>query len=406
MHVAVRAAVAASPVPQALKPGESSAFYELRSAGRVQMAEGVCACAKHGLGLFSKIPQGKGQVLIQVPRGLAITVDFKTGLTMPDGPWPRLREGVEAAEPLTWDLLQSMALLDGLAGDATGFWRGYCEAMLPDPDRLAQPLCLSKERLAALHHKELADGGLEQQARLTKLFPDLMEPVDTDLPSWLQWAFACARSRAVKVGEEAFAVVPFLDLANHADRPNADFRPSADGAFFELVAVGPIAPGSEITVSYSGPQGYTNQRWMAQYGFVPKGGNRADRLAFQPLPSTAAPLSLLKLEEVVGSQLFASTVQGSSNYLYAALKSLPVVDQEEAEGPAAAAASRATAQLLLDQTLDMIQAAPTSLAEDEAALQALVRVDDRRAHTALQYRVERKRLLEHARVLLAAYAKQ
>lgn len=54
-------------------------------------------------------------------------------------------------------------MLDGLSGDATGFWRGYTEALLPDPDRLAQPLCLTRERLQQLQHKALADGALEQQ---------------------------------------------------------------------------------------------------------------------------------------------------------------------------------------------------------------------------------------------------
>ena len=74
MHVAVRAAVAASPAPQALKPGENSAFYELRAAGKIQMAEGICAGAKHGLGLFSKIPQGKGQASGRGPGGCATAV--------------------------------------------------------------------------------------------------------------------------------------------------------------------------------------------------------------------------------------------------------------------------------------------------------------------------------------------
>lgn len=74
--------------------------------------------------------------------------------------------------------------------------------------------------------------------------------------------------------------MPFLDLANHADQtspaspsPNADFRvaqpqeaqngtPSAPSASscFELVAVRPLAAGEEVTISYCGAEGYTNQR--------------------------------------------------------------------------------------------------------------------------------------------------
>lgn len=50
---------------------------------------------------------------------------------------------------------------------------------------------------------------------------------------------------------------------------------------FELVALRDLSPGEDITLCYSGPQGYTNQRFMAQYGFVPPGGNTADRITLQ-----------------------------------------------------------------------------------------------------------------------------
>lgn len=43
-------------------------------------------------------------------------------------------------------------------------------------------------------------------------------------PTWLQWAFACVRSRAFKLADECFAFVPFLDVANHEEEPSCDFR--------------------------------------------------------------------------------------------------------------------------------------------------------------------------------------
>jgi hypothetical protein len=92
-------------------------------------------------------------------------------------------------------------------------------------------------------------------------------------------------------------MVPFADIANHAADPNADTHavPAAaetavaesateaqqqqgGGGYVELVAVKDIPAGTEVTISYSGLQGYTNQRFMAQYGFVPAQGNPADRL--------------------------------------------------------------------------------------------------------------------------------
>jgi predicted RecA/RadA family phage recombinase len=121
-----------------------------------------------------------------------------------------------------------------------------------------------------------------------------MTPIEPGLPSYLQWGFACVRSRALQVGKQAFGMVPFADIANHAADPNADTcvapaaaaEASADvsqqqqgaGGFVELVAVKDIPAGEEVTISYSGLQGYTNQRFMAQYGFVPAQGNPADRL--------------------------------------------------------------------------------------------------------------------------------
>lgn len=43
-------------------------------------------------------------------------------------------------------------------------------------------------------------------------------------PSWLQWGFACVRSRAFELRKDCFAFVPFLDGANHAPDPSCDFR--------------------------------------------------------------------------------------------------------------------------------------------------------------------------------------
>jgi hypothetical protein len=128
------------------------------------------------------------------------------------------------------------------------------------------------------------------------------------------------KMNALQVGPQAFGMVPFVDLANHAADPNADVsaaaaaavsvnttggsrdpdesnssRNAAEGGgssssnnsmtttattqdFIDLVAVKDIAAGAEVTISYSGLAGYTNQRFMAQYGFVPSSGNRADRL--------------------------------------------------------------------------------------------------------------------------------
>ena len=108
--------------------------------------------------------------------------------------------------------------------------------------------------------------------------------------------------RAFALAPEVMAFVLFLDFANHAATPNADFRvrptldesssssssetssSSSNGRVMELVAVANIAAGEEVLVNYSGPQGFTNQWFMAKYGFVPEGGNMADRLTGLTVP--------------------------------------------------------------------------------------------------------------------------
>jgi hypothetical protein len=124
-----------------------------------------------------------------------------------------------------------------------------------------------------------------QERLRTLLPPEYMTPIEEGLPSYLQWGFACVRSRAFKLGPQAFGCVPFLDFANHADAPNADISVTAAAAgseqqqqqedeqergeeassisssegYVELLALADIPAGSEITMSYSGPEGFTNQ---------------------------------------------------------------------------------------------------------------------------------------------------
>jgi hypothetical protein len=101
-----------------------------------------------------------------------------------------------------------------------------------------------------------------------------MEPLAPDQPSYFQWAFACVRSRAFNYGPNLLGLVPFLDMANHDVNPNADVRlvdsssgqpltreaaaagqlPEAGASCVQLFAVKDVAPGDEVTMSYSGPQ--------------------------------------------------------------------------------------------------------------------------------------------------------
>lgn len=72
----------------------------------------------------------------------------------------------------------------------------------------------------------------------------------------MEWAFGCVRSRSFKLADDVFALVPFLDLANHAPAPTCAFRLSQDRAVVEMVAVAAAQAGEEATISYTGPEGW------------------------------------------------------------------------------------------------------------------------------------------------------
>lgn len=87
------------------------------------------------------------------------------------------------------------------------------------------------------------------QERLAQLLPKHAQPVEPGACTWMQWAFACVRSRAFRLGPECHAIIPFVDMANHALPPVAAFRPH-QGAI-ELLAVREVAAGDEATISYA-----------------------------------------------------------------------------------------------------------------------------------------------------------
>ena len=188
-------------------------------------------------------------------------LDYEAGLNIADGPWPRMREALTAREPYPWDILFALALCDARNGGGDPFWNAYARALLPSPASLTHPLCQPPHALAALQHARVADAAVAQQTRLATEFPSLTAAAETpglraaqggdaharssaEHPTEAEWGLACVRSRAFQLAESRFAYVPFLDLANHAAEPNADFR--AGGQSVELVAMRDLEAGDEV----------------------------------------------------------------------------------------------------------------------------------------------------------------
>ena len=128
--------------PQVALPGNPCrrAVSEGCAAGAVQAAEGLlercgaqgCVAARpcaEGLGLITTRAAAEGevsgspparvhvcadkglsgprhwQVLLRVPTSACLVIDYARGASLPAADWPRLRQGLARAEPLTWDLL-------------------------------------------------------------------------------------------------------------------------------------------------------------------------------------------------------------------------------------------------------------------------------------------------------------
>ncbi len=66
-------------------------------------------------------------------------------------------------EPLTFDLLLALALLDALAGDGGGLWDAYANELLPEPQQLILPMCWGEEHLRELQHAAISNAALKQQ---------------------------------------------------------------------------------------------------------------------------------------------------------------------------------------------------------------------------------------------------
>ena len=87
----------------------------------------------------------------------------------------------------------------------------------------------------------------------------------------LGWAFACASSRAFRVGGPHLpaAMLPLVDVANHSFEPSAVVRPAlglGPGAI-EMVASRSVQAGEEISLNYGD---LTNDALLLDYGFVPE----------------------------------------------------------------------------------------------------------------------------------------
>ena len=344
--VPMRHALPMSAREDAERPSLEEWLGELAASNDVRIPSVVCRDSAHGRGLFASTRVARGDVILSVPRRLTLCVQDGAGLSLPPGgTWPRVRAGVAANAPdagKTWEYVLARAIVDAVAGDGGDFWAAY-GGLMPPPASLAHPFLLPDALLAELQDPELEEDARIERARLQTLMPDLMDPLEPGGPPVGAWALALVRSRAmlagkVRGGGDAHAIVPFLDLANHATAPTIDYRcdgvetPASSGLEpqatenldrFELVALGDAESGEELRLAYTKGT-LTSREHFAQYGFAPEGGSPVDRVDLGPIggsgedgPSAIEGKTATRLREELRAklkvELAAATHRGEEN---------------------------------------------------------------------------------------------
>lgn len=363
-----------------------------------------------GRGIFIDRDVAKGSILLEIPLDMCISVDYaKGGLRLPqdvpaDVPaWPRLTKAIAKDDALPWDILVSLALLDSLSGMGSELFQDWANTALPSSSDMSLPVCLPLSMLDELQDTDLVRKALDQKDRLKELFPGLAVPMDGgDGPTWMEYAFACVRSRAFSLGEDRFAFVPVLDAANHDIEPNADFsyNPSNDTvAFF---AMKEIKAGEEVTISYTGRVGYKNKRLMTQYGFVFEQGNPFDTFSLQEdlgVDPGSTSFAVEDVQRALGDgESMVDIFSGKDTYSYASLKSLPI-DAGAAEdmplSPTAPPLSEDQRELLeriQRAVASRIDGWQSSLRDDESMLGHMLSGKcDERLVAVMRYRVQAKK---------------
>jgi len=226
-----------------------------------------------GRRLVTRRAVSKGDIVLSVPASLLLTAHRSGRIGGLQGQTEVMWEAAgdlreEVGEELfqrgaTWDVRLALAVYEATAGGAGGFWDDY-RKLMPPPPSMTHPLCLPQAMLPELQNVELQAKVQAKRALFQDLHPSLhahaTHPVTASytnrgfpmeyIPRPLPYAYALVVSRCFAMADgDTFAFVPFLDMAQHADVPTANFRVDAqDGA--TLTALADLKPGEEVTINY------------------------------------------------------------------------------------------------------------------------------------------------------------
>jgi len=420
---------------------------------------------EYGRGIFVHHHVRAGSVLLAVPLSLCLRAHRDEMVSVPSGEWADLIQGrVEgwprlqtqyAEYPLPWEARLATALMDAAEGGAAGsFWGEYAR-LLPPPTDAPALVAFTEAAARGLQHPALELERNQDRSRLGQLCPDLLPqnsaPGSTDAstvlegPS-LEWAVACARSRAFQGGADVFCIVPFVDMVNHSfNAVNAKVQlrvtdsdvlgalMRGDGVF-ELSASVDIAADTEVMVSY-GCSSSSNQQLISRYGFV-RPDNPYDRLSWElPGPDSEVDIGNSDGDELengdfddseweeagdwcISGELLDKALKqkaeeegyrwlrlrAGSNRLKAALASIPLHTVSLKWNKQTRLEETEATEMLLTQAEHMLKDFDSSYAQDEVLLLSLQNmIGSDQQETVVRYRMERKALIQQVIDVLVTY---
>ena len=338
----------------------------------------------------------------------------------------------EHAKGRTWDVNLAIALLDATCGEGLGgeFWESYTGAY-PRPESVTVPFCLPQEQLLLMKDEGLIKGALRQKERLKSLFPSLQDPALHRMTAhWphmspLEWAFAMVRSRCFKIGGDFFAIVPIIELANHAMQKDkgSNVRFEVDDVVMDTAGVPSgtcilrakraISEGEAVALSYDEGQvpGYSNKRLTMQYGFsIPENLVRDQDDPYIPWPFRREPIPLLQstfdatvdalVDALVAFKMntqevlepFTDIEACASAALGDRLREMTSIIKEDSVDTESASASASAKEVLMMLKADLkLIGFGSSMEEDSMLLQNMPEQDRFRGQycAALRYRMQR-----------------
>eukprot|EP00250_Pteridium_aquilinum_P013438 c21342_g1_i2 orf=288-1751(+) len=402
------------------------AFYEigyvrhLRAYG-IDFKEGL-----DGVGVYAakEFPYSrKSRIIMEIPLELMISVSK-------DPPWIFHPDFIPLGHPIfdiinstdaeeDWDLRLACLLLFAM-DTKNHFWQLYSD-FLPEAVECTSLLLATEGELAELQDNRVASI-IRQQQKKAEIFWEKHWAADSPLKikrlartcEHFKWAVAIAQTRhttmKMTVGarpQVANMFIPYIDMLNHSIKPTCSYRWRRKDRMLEvLVNSGQsVKAGTEFTLNYM--ERTPNEKYVELFG-LSSPENDWEKLEFSGNARIHKDsfLSAFHIAGLPDEYYFNDYAVASGNDFFdgdllAIARSLPLWSEKDL--PFLPSAEKVSVKELQKECLDLLKAYPTTLERDLELLGSNPKRKSKRWRVAVQYRINRKKLLKKAIRTLELY---